>query len=220
MMRPEKLLLVEGKDDKWAIINLLQPHIDAVWDEKNHPIEIEDGQGDKLFKKPIMSARFKDPNTNILGIVLDADENCLDKWKKIEHLCREHVQDIPKYLPQKGLVIPSKQGRFGVWIMPDNQHPGMLETFLKYLVPKKYHCLLSYAEMASKRAKSRFGAQYGNTHYDKAVMHTWLAWMEPPGKPFGTALSSKILNWDAEMARPFLNWLIDLYELNDRATGE
>jgi hypothetical protein len=74
--------------------------------------------------------------------------------------------------------------------------------------------------MASKRAKTRFGAPYGDTHYDKAVMHTWLAWMEPPGRPFGTAFLARMLDAGASMAEPFLKWLRDLYGLDDRAARE
>jgi hypothetical protein len=213
----EKLLLVEGKDDQYAVINLLKPHIG--WEEGNKPVQIESCEGNNLLDSGVIPLHLKAANTKILGIVLDAEGDCQGRWKRIRQLCLPCIPNIPEELPQVGLVIPSKskqERRFGVWIMPNNQHPGMLETFLKGLVPEKYKCLLSYAEIASKRAKLRFGAPYGDTHYDKALMHTWLAWMEPPGKPFGTAFLAQILDTDADTAVPFLNWFRNLYEFNDQ----
>ncbi|MDR0379016.1 MAG: hypothetical protein LBI62_03585 [Candidatus Accumulibacter sp.] len=208
----QKRLLVEGRDDLYAVANLLKRHID--WKDDDPPLEIIDCNGSSLLEGEEISVRLKSSDTKILGIVLDADGDCRGKWEQIRRLCLPHITNMPKALPREGLIVPSRQGRFGVWIMPDNRHPGMLETFLKSLVPEKHERLLSYAEMTSKRAKSRFGAPYGDTHYDKAVMRTWLAWMDPPGKPFGTAVKARMLDADACMAKPFLKWLRDLYEFN------
>jgi hypothetical protein len=214
----EKRLLVEGKDDLYTVVNLLKPHIG--WEENSPPVQITDCEGSTLLNDETIPLWLKASDTKILGIVLDAEGDCQGRWKRIRQLCAPYVPKIPENLPQEGLAIPSKRGQFGVWIMPNNQHPGMLETFLKGLVPKRYNGLLSYAEIASKRAKARFGAPYGDTHYDKALMHTWLAWMEPPGRPFGTAFLARILDADADTAGLFLNWFRDLYGFNDRAIGE
>jgi hypothetical protein len=222
MTKPkQKRLLVEGKDDLHVIVNLLKPHIG--WEENSRPIEITDCKGEELLDDETIPAWLKTSNddTKILGIVLDADGNCRKKWQRVRQLCDPHVGNIPEDIPPRGWIVPTKREKqLGVWIMPNNQHPGMLEIFLKTLVPERYACLLSYAEIASKRAKARFGAPYGDTHHDKAVMHTWLAWMEPPGRPFGTAFLTQILDAKADTAEPFLNWFRDLYEFNSQPVNQ
>lgn len=213
MAEPEqKRLLVEGKDDLHSVVNLLKPHIG--WDKGSEPIQITDCEGDSLLDGELIPLWLKAPDTEILGIMLDADGNCEGRWHRVRNLCSPYVTGLPANLPAGGLTTTTSMGkRLGVWIMPNNQHPGMLETFLKGLVPDKYKGVLSYAEETSKRAKADHGAPYGDTHYDKAVMHTWLAWMEPPGRPFGTAFVAGILNSGAATAGPFLSWFRGLYEI-------
>lgn len=213
MAEPEqKRLLVEGRDDLHSVVHLLKPHIG--WNQGSEPVQITDCEGESLLGDELIPLWFKEPNTEILGIMLDADGNCAGRWQRVRNLCTPYVEDLPEDLPSGGLTVSTIRGRrFGVWIMPNNQHPGMLETFLKELVPDRYRQTLSYAEATSKCAKADHGAPYGDTHYDKAVMHTWLAWMEPPGKPFGTAFAIGILNADAATAGPFLSWFRGLYEI-------
>lgn len=44
--------------------------------------------------------------------------------------------------------------RLGIWIMPDNQSPGMMETFLAYLRPETNGPLLAYVHEAWSTAKT------------------------------------------------------------------
>ncbi len=112
-----------------------------------------------------------------------------------------------------GLIIKNNDGKhFGAWIMPDNQKLGMIETFLRYLVPGNQAALWSHAERSTADALDH-GATYKHLHSDKARIHTWLAWGDPPGERFGTALLKKILDASAPSATPFVKWFKDLYQL-------
>jgi hypothetical protein len=57
------------------------------------------------------------------------------------------------------------------------------------------------------------GAKCRPHHVDKSNIYTWMAWQDPPGQSFGTALVSKVLDSRAPQALPFVKWFRDLYEL-------
>ena len=87
--------------------------------------------------------------------------------------------------------------------MPDNQLDGTLEDFLKFLVPEG-DPLLPYAEQTLNNLPE---THFTSPRRPKALMHTWLAWQNEPGKPYGQAISAKYLNTDLPMAKTFANWL-------------
>ncbi|MDP9010155.1 MAG: hypothetical protein M3N91_15860 [Pseudomonadota bacterium] len=96
--------------------------------------------------------------------------------------------------------------------MPDNKSRGMLETFLQGLVPAEQRALMEYSERAAHEARNH-GAKYTDVHLPKAVVHGWLAWMEPPGKPFGIAFQERFFDANAAAASAFQSWFRRLFEL-------
>lgn len=42
-------------------------------------------------------------------------------------------------------------------------------------------------------------------------LHTWLAWQERPGIPFGTALEAQVFRHDTEDALRFISWFNRLF---------
>lgn len=44
------------------------------------------------------------------------------------------------------------------------------------------------------------------THHDKADIHTWLAWRDPPGRQLHDAVKQRILRPDSPHAAPFVRW--------------
>ena len=51
----------------------------------------------------------------------------------------------------------------------------------------------------------------------KAQVHTFLAWQEPPGLRFGIAIGSGALDPHAVGAGPFVDWFRRVYELDPLA---
>jgi hypothetical protein len=45
----------------------------------------------------------------------------------------------------------------------------------------------------------------------KAIMHTWLAWQEEPGLPFGTAIKAGYLDSSAAPVDTLVSWLNRLF---------
>ena len=86
----------------------------------------------------------------------------------------------------------------------------MMETFLKFLVPDPDDPILSFATKARDEAKS-LGAPFKDAHADKAVIHTWLAWQDPPGRQLHDAIVQKILDPKSPHAAPFVRWFRSLY---------
>lgn len=108
-------------------------------------------------------------------------------------------------LPPPGSILP----RVGVWIMPDNRLPGILEDFIRDLVPAGDQ-LYEYAEncvAGIAPAQKRFRA----LDLPKVHIHTWLAWQDEPGKPLGQAITKGILDASSPQALNVVSWLKRLY---------
>lgn len=97
--------------------------------------------------------------------------------------------------------------------MPDNRQRGMLETFLQYLIPPEATALWQHSSEVTQDARVGQGAPYREVHYDKARMHTWLAWQDPPGLNFGDAIKEQCLRPDVPLAKLFMGWVWRLFEL-------
>ncbi|MCB9714462.1 MAG: hypothetical protein H6712_11420 [Myxococcales bacterium] len=75
-----------------------------------------------------------------VGIIVDADVSVEGRWRSLRDHCSSTVVGLsPEQWPaapvSEGLVIdfeaPQGHRRLGLWIMPDNRAPGMIETFLQ-----------------------------------------------------------------------------------------
>jgi len=212
-----KKLLVEGKDDVYAIASLMEHYVQWGRTESEWPLFIKDEGGTgKLLKDDVIPTYLKSSELQALGIVIDANEAFEGRWQRLRQLCDALFPDLPEVIPATGLVLSRSDGiRFGAWIMPDNHSHGMLETFLSFLVPDQAKDLWTYAQETAAEAR-KHGAPYDIKHQDKANMHTWLAWQDPPGRPFGEALKAKCLDPMSPRSRTFAEWMIGLFQLDDR----
>lgn len=81
-------ILVEGKDDLWVINALLKRH-GLDWDDKSNPHIpfIRDCKGIENLLKNELPLLLKNPSAyTTIGIVVDADLECIDRWTSIRHL--------------------------------------------------------------------------------------------------------------------------------------
>jgi hypothetical protein len=210
-----KFLLTEGREDAYAIAGLMSNYVRWGTSEDEWPVKIEAaGSAPELLRPDYLGPCFKRSGLEAIGILLDANEDPAGRWASLQNLCSTAFPGIPDALPAEGLIHLGQNGiRLGVWIMPDNRSSGMLETFLVYLVPKRGRKLWDHAIRTCDTAKS-LGAPFRDAHEDKARIHTWLAWRDPPGRPFGEALKSKCLDPSSPAAKPFANWFIRLFALD------
>jgi hypothetical protein len=208
-------MIVEGEDDKFAIIELMGHHTDWPADKKNAPVLLEVGGGaSEILAEGYIPARLKESGTRVLGVVFDADEYFAGRWQRLRQICTSVFTKVPTDADPNGIILQEEEEgpRLGVWIMPNNVNHGMLETFLHTLIQARHAPLFAYAESVVIEAR-RQGAACKEVHIDKSKIHSWLAWQDPPGQALGRAITTLTLNPHAETARPFVEWFLRLYGL-------
>jgi hypothetical protein len=199
-------LVVEGIDDKWTIINLLKRH-SYDWDDPSQPRPFVRELGGFPAVLDGLSAALK--TFARYGIVVDADQSTAKRWQAVVTELAKIGVSAPASPVSDGLVTQLESCRFGVWLMPDNQQPGMLEDLLATLVPTGDPCW-AHAGQATTEARI-LGAPLRSSDARKGTMHAWLAWQEQPGQPFGTALTTRVLRHDSPQARAFVEWFRRLF---------
>ncbi len=213
-------MLVEGEDDKFAIIELMGHHTHWPNDKTKAPVYLQAiGSANDILADGFIPLKLQESGTKVLGVVLDADVEFDRRWARVKQVCRSVFDDVPDDMPKRGLILQDQaEGpRFGVWIMPDNQHRGMLETFLQALIYERSAPLLAYAKSVVLEARAQ-SAPCREAHIAKAEIHTWLAWQDPPGQAFGRAITSLTLDPQCAAAEPFVSWFLNLYRLERLGT--
>ncbi|MFM6498105.1 MAG: DUF3226 domain-containing protein, partial [Dolichospermum sp.] len=205
-----KKLLVEGEDDLRVIPELIEK-TGINWVENKKPIvTIKQIGGKDNLTSNLISTELQVSGLTHLGVMVDADDDAFLRWQSIRNACLANIPYLPESLPENGLIIntPDNQ-KFGVWIMPDNQSRGMLETFLAYMIKDESEPLWQYTQEVVTEAKNK-GAKFKDSYIDKARIHSWLAWQESPGRQLHDAVKFKILDPQHPKAQVFVKWFKDL----------
>lgn len=201
-------LLVEGSDDAHSVIHLMSRH-GYDWDDVriDRPYVRPLGNDHELLEA--VPVAVKASQYERIGVVIDTDANLARRWEQIRTRVAG-LAALPSQPDPDGTIVHGPRGsRVGVWLMPDNSSPGNLENFLMGLVPLD-DPTWSYAGEVVVEAQSR-GAGYKKKDRGKSTLHTWLAWQEEPGLPFGTALKAEFFLHDSEVARRFVHWFQRLF---------
>ena len=203
---------VEGRDDQYALLNLLIRHgID--YDNKplppNYPKFEPSGSVEAMLAE--METAVQLSSGKAIGFVLDADSPLASRWRAARDRLRNVGVDVPKQPPPEGFIGNSAdyKATVGLWLMPDNEHDGKLETFLHNLIEKD-DPLIAHAGNSTDVAV-KLGAKFPDVGRIKAVIHAWLAWQKEPGLPYGTAIRAEYFGHDSPTARAFVSWFKNLY---------
>lgn len=211
-----KKLLVEGAEDQRVIPYLIEAN-GVRWGEtvRQAIVDIKKFDGiENLLAPKMISTELKERGLEIIGIMVDADESVADRWRQVRERCLSTFPGLPDKIPEKGLIHYNDSGlKLGVWIMPDNRTSGMLETFLTYLVPDHQIDSVWKHAKASLETAMKLKAPCKKHHEDKARVHTWLAWQNPPGRQLHNAVMEKIFASSHPKAQPFVQWFKDLYDV-------
>ncbi len=210
-MPERRVLLVEGKDDEHVVRHLCKAHgIDAFSFEIHQPEgaeEYSDAGVERLLEQ--VPVRLNS-GVDRLAVILDADEDAGHRWIQLRNRLRDAGFQMPESPASDGSVVDydreTRSIRFGVWIMPNNILPGMIEDFLVWLVPGDDRMLphvdrfLDGIPIADRL--------FSTAHLAKARLHSFLAVQKAPGKPLGLAITFGYLDAKREhIVAPFLNWL-------------
>jgi hypothetical protein len=201
-MAEKRILLVEGKDDEHVVKNICGRY-------GLGKIDIRDQKGvDPLLDT--LPVQLQESDIAVLGIMLDADVNLSARWQAITNrLTEAGYQGISTCPDVDGTILlpPEKPDnllpKVGIWLMPDNRIPGILEDFLKILIPDG-DSLLTHADKVIKTLPEQ---RFTDLDRSKALMHTWLAWQKEPGKPYGQAITARYLDVNLPLGQTFATWL-------------
>ena len=222
-MGHKNLMLVEGRNDQYVLRGLLQHHhIDCtilgrpnreygadaiIIDQKNSVQGVLD----------TLKVILDDGDLERLAVIVDADHDIKARWDALKNILAHFGgQDIPGVPIPEGAVITLVQHfrtlRVGVWLMPNNRVPGILEDFIRFLVPDEQETLWQYAIDCVNNIPEK--PLFPDIALPKAKIHTWLAWQKQPGQPLGIAITAKYLNADASDASNLINWVKQVFELS------
>jgi len=196
-----KKLLVEGNEDKHVIL--------ALRERENIPknFEIIDCKGiERLFRD--IPRRIEESDIEVVGVIIDADDNLTGRWQRISQILLRAGFNVPENIPETGLLLTHHDTgiKVGIWIMPDNNINGMLEDFMRFLIPAGDDLLPIANDTLSEIERQNFN-RYSLVHKSKALIHTWLAWQEEAGKPLGQSITMRYLNTDNETCARLLAWI-------------
>jgi hypothetical protein len=194
-------LLVEGNNDKHVFFALLKHH------QIPQSFKVVDKEGiDNLLGT--LATELKSSDRQHLGIVIDANSNLAARWAALRNILLDAgAGGVPLTPASEGSVVkvqqPDRTLTVGIWLMPDNQLPGMLENFVAFLVPQN-DTLWDHAGDALKQLPE---FRFTEAHRPKAHIHTWLAWQEEPGTPLGLAITKRYLDANAPHVHALLTWI-------------
>jgi hypothetical protein len=160
--------------------------------------------------------RLKESDIEALGVVIDADTDFAAQWQALrDRLIKAGYENVPADPERTGTILAPPGGtllpRVGIWIMPDNQVTGILEDFLRFLVPAESQ-LFRHVESSVKAIPDE-ERRFSQLAEPKAIIHTWLAWQEEPGKPLGTAITARFLDPKVAEVDVLVSWLNRLFFL-------
>ncbi len=197
-------LHVEGDDDFHTIIQLLIRHGIDYDNRRDQLPDLKKADGvEKLLAS--MEAVTMANAGRAVGFVLDANGPLSDRWRAVAGQLSKTGVSCPERPPAGGFIGCSRhQATVGVWLMPDNEREGKLETLLRSLVDEQ-DPLIGHAETSTSAAKEK-GARFSGPDKPKAVLHAWLAWQEEPGRPYGSAIRNRYFRHDSPAALAFVAW--------------
>ena len=197
------LLLVEGNDDEHVIKHICGKRGIPVPEE----VRPHEGARDLLASLPIALSAMTEEG-DVVGVVIDADKDVKARWQSIgQRLSDAGYKNVPDSPELNGTILEPPEGSIlpivGVWIMPNNQDCGKLENFLVSLVPNQDTLFRHATEVVELLPDKRFS----DNDQIKATMHTWLAWQESPGRPYGIAIRASFLDAESHAADALVSWL-------------
>jgi hypothetical protein len=156
-----------------------------------------------------------------LGVVIDADQPTQGGFEATRTLVAKalalHGFDAPVSSGQGGLLATHPDGLppVGLWVMPDNIHPGTLEDWIIRCRHPGETTLWQHAQQAIDTLPG--GPRFNpTTRRAKADVATWLAWQAAPGEERYTLVNSlsgnqPLLDETAPLFRDLCNWLRQVF---------
>ena len=201
-------LFVEGPDDGAVVNALVSKCLGIDLARRPHLVRTEESGGGaewamRKFKEYVATP----PGEARVGLVIDRDglEQRRDNWAAVCELLKGlgNAADSPS--PAGHLV----NGRFDVWMWPDNATLGDLESFVADIVPQSP--TLAYATEASRIAKEAHGAEYPLAHARKAALKVRSIWRDASAAGGYGHLVHNLDLVPTQASKAFLAWFKELF---------
>lgn len=200
----DKILLVEGLDDCHVVMALCAAH------QVPETFGIYECTGDIKVLKRLNALIVRPEHPQVIGIMLDADTSVEGRWASIKGKLSHYSYKLPNIPDIDGTIVESvpDKPKLGFWLMPNNQNSGKLEDFCAELAEPT---ALVFARECIAEAQAKNLTTFKPLDISKAVIHTYLAWQDEPGRPMGQAITKQALRPNTEIAVRFTNWLTRLF---------
>ncbi len=206
----DRVLLVEGQDDKHVVLQLCKFHQPmpefCILDKED-----EAGKGGIEVLLRDIGLEILAPGRKAVGILVDANDDLDARWDAVSHRLRKENIEVPRTPEPTGTLIEgtSRIPRVGIWLMPNNTSPGELENFVSEMIPdndpvwpRSEDYIDGIPETDRKFTKKKIL---------RAKLYAWLATREDP-RQMGAAIGARDLHVDGTLSRAFANWLRQLFE--------
>lgn len=215
VINKEKLLLVEGKDDRAAIYHIVKSlGIDNI---QVAYLKGKDNVNDFI---DTLSAALKTPQTNNIkiktfGVMLDADDNeANSSFQKVcsflKELQKRKIKDLNFDIPKNCAEFTNSETKVGVYVMPDCLSKGMLETLCMKSVENDsfYDCVEDFIGKAVEIKNDL-------DHIDKRKVLSFIALKAKKGqrKTVGEAVEEDIFDINSSAFDKVKKFLTDMSEL-------
>ncbi|MXZ24994.1 MAG: hypothetical protein F4Y80_09040 [Caldilineaceae bacterium SB0665_bin_21] len=224
LVNPEeaiRVLLVEGQDDKHTVWQLCRVHpawfsvtrkihdLSVILQSNSQAFAIKEmgNQSDLITAIPV---EVQVPDRQVLGIVLDTDQDLKECWAKVKEGFLQAGITLPTDPDPSGTIVPEQnfQPRIGIWLMPDNRSHGELENFALSMVPCHDLVWPSSQDYVDNIPDHNRKFEPGKT--EKAKFYAWLATRKEPART-GAAIGSGDLEINGALCREFVMWLVKLF---------
>jgi hypothetical protein len=189
-----KLLAGEGQDEV-SFFEALLAHLQI------SNVQVEQYGGKGKLSKYLREFHLRPGQQGVvaLGITRDADTSVAQTFQSVCSLLGNANLPAPATAGQIAVGPP----RVGVFLMPDNQRPGMLEDLCMDAVQTDgaISCVADFFQCIAQKA----GRQPNNMA--KARAHAWLASQVEPDRRLGEAAKAGIWPWHDAAFTPLIQFL-------------
>ena len=218
---PNRILLVEGQDDKhfvWQLCRRSGSPFSTTRSEYELQVELTSQSVafkicEKINRAELIKAipqELKVSGREVVGVLVDADADVGKCWEDIKSAFQGINIDFPPSPIADGTIIPEQtfQPRVGIWLMPDNGSKGELEDFAAKMIPSDDPVRpLSRSYINQIPDGDR---KFAQDKTGKAELYSWLAARKEPSR-MGAAVGTGDLDVNGSPCQEFLNWLIQLF---------
>ncbi len=202
-IKSQKLLLVEGKDEEaFFKIFLKKKKIDG--------IEIISSGGKEQFQKllPIIKKATGFDGVNSLAVIHDSDNDAQAAFQRICSILINNNLNSP----QEVSSFVSGSPRVGVFIIPDGENTGKLESLCLSTVKSEgiIKCIDSFIACIEQESNSNSNGWKKPKDIHKARCRAFLSAMEKDTPNLGIAAEKGYWNFNSEKLNPLLNFLKQL----------